>query len=372
MLSAMANALELFLIVLRVAPVAVWHALAMCFVRPLNPVTLGEKKLASIMRMRPDDMVGHSWEAVHQGTTSRWRLLLPARDLTLFAKTNPPDFGTRFFGAMFQLSINELGFYREIQSQLAITTPKSYGQFGNRYRYCILLEDLSGRAVFTSIKDRCDKEMAASVLDTLASLHASLWQDERFNQQWRWVNRQEYRRNHVFLDFLRSQSSIRAINRYKKLLPANTPQLAKKLNLAYPRLEQEWAKGQRTLVHGDAHIGNMFFLPDGSAGLLDWQVLGFEHGMRDVTYFLINSLPTEIRQQHQYDLIQRYVSALNEKGIAFSIETAKQQYLLHASYVWIASAVTAASDTMQEEKIAAAGLIRTSRAMQDLEVEKIL
>ena len=91
-----------------------------------------------------------------------------------------------------------------------------------------------------------------------------------------------------------------------------------------------------------------------------------------VTYFLINSLPTEIRQQHQYDLIQRYVSALNEKGIAFSIETAKQQYLLHASYVWIASAVTAASDTMQEEKIAASGLIRTSRAMQDLEVEQIL
>lgn len=372
MLEVMGAIVKLIITLLQLAPQALWHAVAMVFFRPFKPTSLSEKKLATMMDVGADAVSGHHWEAVHQGTTSRWRLQLPAQAMSLFAKTNPPDFTTRFFGAMFQLSLNELGFYRDLQSQLNIATPKSYGQFGNRYRYCILLEDLGGRAQFSDVSDRCDLARAESVVDTLASLHASLWQDKRFDAEWGWVNRQEYRRNHTFLNFLRQQSSAQAIKRYRDLLPDQLPGLASKLNSAYQHLEQEWAKGERTLVHGDAHVGNMFFLPDGSTGLLDWQVLGYEQGMRDVTYFMINSLPTEIRQQHQYALIDRYVAGLNAKGITFSRAVAGSQYLSHVPYVWIASAVTAASDTMQEEKIAAAGLIRTSRAMVDLEVEKIL
>lgn len=87
---------------------------------------------------------------------------------------------------------------------------------------------------------------------------------------------------------------------------------------------------------------------------------------------MIDSLPTETHQRYQYDLIQRYVQSLNERGIAFTVDQAQQQYLQHVSYAWVASAVTAASDTMQEKKIAAAGLIRASRAMVDFEVGKIL
>lgn len=372
MLRNMGNTISLLITLLRLAPLALWHALLMCLFRPLEPATLSDKKLAKITGLPAGAIAGHEWQAVHHGTTSRWRLQLPASDLSVFAKTNPPDFSTRFFGAMFQLSLNELGFYQQLQSHLDIITPKSYGQFGNRYRYCILLEDLGGSAHFTTLKDRCELAMAESVMDTLASLHASLWQDQRFASQWRWVNRQEYRRNHLFLDLLRQQSSVQAIKRYRELLPEQIPALAKQLNRAYPRLEREWAMGERTLVHGDAHIGNMFFLPDGSSGLLDWQVLGYEQGMRDVTYFMINSLPTELRQKSQYDLIQRYVQALGEKGVPFSLDTARQQYLLHAPYVWISTAVTAASDTMQDKKIAGAGLIRASRAMVDLDVAKIL
>ena len=94
--------------------------------------------------------------------------------------------------------------------------------------------------------------------------------------------------------------------------------------------------------------------------------------MRDVTYFLINSLPTALRQEHEELLIERYIHRLDEKSIQLAKSKAWQQYHLHAPYVWIASAVTAASDTMQDEKIAAAGLLRSSQALMDLEMDRYL
>jgi hypothetical protein len=364
----------------KVAPSAFAHGAGMLLKPALNPQQLSTKKLANILSLEASQLEGYQWELVHQGTTSRWRLHLPQLDKVLFAKTNPPDVATRFFGAMFQLGINELGFYRDIQSQLSIPTPSSHGLFGDRFRYLILIDDLGGKAEFTDLSSRCDLRRAQAVIDTLAHLHASCWQDSRFENQWRWVNRQQYKRNHAFLTILREQSSIAAVKRYRDLLPEGMPELASVINAAYPSLEREWGVGERTLVHGDSHIGNMYFLPgsseeDGSgrktelsAGLLDWQVLGFEHSMRDITYFMINSLPTELRQQHQQKLIQRYVDKLADLNVQLPLALAEDQYRLHASYAWISSAVTAASNTMQEEKIAAAGLIRASKAMIDLEV----
>lgn len=368
----MAGAFSLIKTLAQVTPVAVGHSLGMLFNRSLAPEQLASEALAQLLQASLEEVADHQWQGVHQGTTRRWRLLLPGLDKSLFAKTNPEDFSTRFFGAMFGLSTNELGFYRDLQPHLNIQTPACGGLLGNRYRYLILLEDLQAKAEFADLSSRCDVSRAESVIDTLAALHASTWQDARFDQQWRWINRQEYKRNHAFLTLLREQSSVAAVKRYGDLLPEQTPLLAKTLNGCYPQLEQRWSQGERCLVHGDAHIGNMYFLPDGSTGLLDWQVIGFEHGMRDVTYFLINSVPTEVRQQHQQQLIQRYVNRLNELGIEFTVETALQQYPLHASYVWISAAVTAASNTLQEKKIAAAGLVRASKAMVDLEVQQTL
>lgn len=356
------------------APVVLWHIGGMQIFRPLDPLSLSNSQLSDLLDWPLERLNAYQWQSIDQGTTNRWRLMLPEAEMSrLFAKSNPSDFSTRLFGAMFQLGINEIAFYRDIQPQLDVTSPLCAGLMGNRYRYLILLEDLSIRnASFTDVSSSCDLKMAQSVIDTLASLHGACWQDVRLENEWRWVNRQQYRRNNAFLSFLRHYCSVVAIKRYGDLLPDETVQLAERLNRYYPKLEKCWGQGERTLVHGDAHIGNMYFLPSGETGLLDWQVLGYEHGMRDVSYFMINSLPTELRQAHQEQLIDRYIERLAEQGVALYRELALSQYRLHAPYAWVAAAVTAASDTMQDKKIAAAGLIRASKALVDLDVEKVL
>jgi Phosphotransferase enzyme family len=70
------------------------------------------------------------------------------------------------------------------------------------------------------------------------------------------------------------------------------------------------AHGPVTLLHGDAHIGNTYVLPQGSVGFLDWQVVRRGGWSQDVGYFLIGSLSEADRRAHERELIEIYRRAL--------------------------------------------------------------
>lgn len=71
----------------------------------------------------------------------------------------------------------------------------------------------------------------------------------------------------------------------------------------------------QTVVHGDAHVGNTFLIPDGGAGLVDWQLCVRGFGMHDVTYLLATSLPVQDRRVHERELIAYYADRLREFGV---------------------------------------------------------
>src|SRR3546814_14871415 len=58
----------------------------------------------------------------------------------------------------------------------------------------------------------------------------------------------------------------------------------------------------RTLLHGDTHLGNIYLLPDGRAGLLDWQLVVRGHHMHDVNYIVTTALSIGDRRNHERDL----------------------------------------------------------------------
>ena len=106
----------------------------------------------------------------------------------------------------------------------------------------------------------------------------------------------------------------------------------------------------------------------GEVGLLDWQVVQRGQAMRDVSYFLVNSIPTETRRRHERELIELWRDVLDDCGVRPpSFETAWHQHRLHAPYTWIGAAVTAAVASLQPRAIARAGLSRAARALEDLE-----
>ena len=121
-------------------------------------------------------------------------------------------------------------------------------------------------------------------------------------------------------------------------------------------------------MHGDCHVGNLFF-ENGRPGFLDWQVVARAPGVRDLAYFLCNSLPTELREAQQRALVERYCRALGQGGgPALDVEEAWQGLRLFALYCWLSAAFTAgAGGALQSEKIARAGLERAQRAIDQLE-----
>jgi len=69
-------------------------------------------------------------------------------------------------------------------------------------------------------------------------------------------------------------------------------------------------RGSMTLLHGDAHIGNTYVLPDGGVGFLDWQVVRRGEWSQDVGYFLIGALTEEDRRRSETALLEEYRKTL--------------------------------------------------------------
>jgi thiamine kinase-like enzyme len=230
----------------------------------------------------------------------------------------------------------------------------------------MLLEDLAEEdCSFRDLASKCSLEEATSVVTTLARLHARFWQSERFDRDLAWVKRFETSRDSRLSNLLRQLSVPIAYKKFGHVLPESTRKLIPHLMNNYQRLEREWAQEPRTLIHGDAHLGNMYFQA-GVAGLLDWQVHQRGQGMRDVSYFMINSMSEELRLAHQEELIRHYLATLQELGVRLDFDAAWRQYRLQSVYAWIAGVVTAPSN-FQPESVVVAGLTRSCKAIIDLD-----
>jgi aminoglycoside phosphotransferase (APT) family kinase protein len=131
-------------------------------------------------------------------------------------------------------------------------------------------------------------------------------------------------------------------------------------------------EGERTLIHGDTHSGNLF-VDAGRTGFYDWAVAGRAPGVRDVAYFLCTSLPVEARRAEDRSLLDRYRAALSERGVALDERTAHEQYRLFSVYSWIAAASTAAMGSQwQPIDVSLAAMVTTTEAIADLDAVGLL
>lgn len=317
------------------------------------------------------------------GTTERARLGVTYADVgrgdpppvTLFVKLAPRDLRTRLFVDLMQLGNTETRFYRDVAAGLPGEMPRVYhaSTVGRGQGFALLLEDLSVRgARFSDASQALGVEEACSVMARLAELHAALWESPRFASDLAWLKSRERNDLYPVERFLCALAVPAGAAAFGDLVPREARAAVPRLLAARDALEDAWARGPRTLIHGDAHAGNLYFVP-GAVGLLDWQLAQRAQGMRDVAYFLASSLPIAVRREHDRSLVALYLRALAERGVAPpSFDVAWEQYRLHAVYAWIAVAVTAAAATLQQEPIVRAAIERTSRAMTDLDALALL
>jgi aminoglycoside phosphotransferase (APT) family kinase protein len=104
-----------------------------------------------------------------------------------------------------------------------------------------------------------------------------------------------------------------------------------------------------TVMHGDAHPGNVYFR-DGQAGLLDWQAVRRGHPARELAYTLITSFTPEDRRAAERDLLQDYRHALAATG-GPELDGGDfwLRYRQGAQYAYVAALITAGMGGMQSK-----------------------
>jgi len=90
-----------------------------------------------------------------------------------------------------------------------------------------------------------------------------------------------------------------------------------------------WYTEPLTLVHGDSHLANCFeyATTDGPrVGLLDFQGVHWSKGIRDVAYFLIHSLDSDVLVAHEAGLVDHYLGELARRGVELDSDRVRDEY----------------------------------------------
>jgi len=261
----------------------------------------------------------------------------PGLPKTAYVKIPCREWTTRIFANSLGFWELEYFFCRYVAHQIPIRTPRVYAASWRGSRFVLLLENLHeipGVKLFLNrdMAAGTTPERAARILRGFAQMHAKFW-------GWSEPDREKllpgsfntYRA-------IRSKEVTRALNA-SALAPAMrlAPDiLSAKIGETYRRalenwdmLLDAWYSGPLTMVHGDSHLGNCFEYPDEDGlrtGMLDFQAVHWSKGMRDVQYFMINSLEPDTLAAHERDLIAVYCDELAECGIELGLDDAFQQY----------------------------------------------
>lgn len=174
--------------------------------------------------------------------------------------------------------------------------------------FLLVMEDITLRGADPRDATRpLSVDQAASGLKALARLHSQYW-NQTPNKKLRFVK--HWKPAKGWQVGLRKRIPI-GMQRGAALLPATIGSMdAVHLVELWSRYIACIASSSKTLLHGDAHIGNTYVLPDNTVGFLDWQVVRWGGWSQDVGYFLQGALTPEDRRQNDRDLLRVYRAAL--------------------------------------------------------------
>jgi hypothetical protein len=305
--------------------------------------------------------------ASNAGTSSRARLVLTGDDVpdSVFIKIAAQTAATRLMGELGRLGNTEVRFYSQLAPELP-GVPVTYGAAFDKWtgRYLLVLEDLPESCVFPDTLHPLTTDQAGLAVELLANLHGTFW--DRMRQSGRGPLSWLYTPSDDVTSLLTGSLMTTSM---KRLAERTTIPVENGRFIAenYRAVAAVIDTPPHTVMHGDAHPGNMYFR-DGEAGLLDWQVVRRGHPSRELAYTLITSLTPKDRSTAQRELLDVYRQALAAAGGPdLDREDLWLRYRQGALYAYVAALITAGMGGMQVEDIAMEGLRRGVAALDDLE-----
>ncbi len=245
----------------------------------------------------------------HSGTTGRAVVRLTGGSAipdTLFVKLQPFVPEQRKLIRQVGLGVAEARLYTYLGNQLPVRAPRVWHSAydPDDGSFVMVLEDLAASGCrFPATPDSDILQVAESTVEELAKLHAAFR-----GQQLPWLRTPDGMRSkpeNPETTARRSMFIKLALDQFGAEMPPAFQRLAELYMERTLDVIKLFNQGEHTLIHGDSHIGNLF-VDNGRTGFYDWAVVGRGPGMRDVAYFMCNSVPTEVRRANQDAMLSRY------------------------------------------------------------------
>ncbi|HSW12074.1 MAG TPA: phosphotransferase [Solimonas sp.] len=291
---------------------------------------------------------------------------------SLFLKANEPEHRSVHLrnGNLF----NEAQLFSSAVS-LAVDHPLVYEAIVDREaaNFLLVMEDLTRRGADPRDATRpMTVEQVANGLRGLARLHARHWEfSGQTHPHLDWV--QTWAPTEGWQAGLRKRVPIGLERAAAGLPPAIARSSGDDIVDLWVRYVASLSQGPMTLLHGDAHIGNTYVLPDGQVGFLDWQVVRRGDWSQDVGYFLVGALTEADRRRSERALIEEYRQALELPAAKLpSQEDMWQRNRTTPAYglaIWLS---TLGTDGWQSRDISEALVWRYAAAFGELETRSAL
>jgi aminoglycoside phosphotransferase (APT) family kinase protein len=261
-------------------------------------------------------------QSVHEGTASTSRLFLeyapggPAGPKTLCIKS---DFGLEHAERLAQVGLyrKEALVYLDVLPAAKARVARCYAAgYNDQGRGYMLMEDLTAAgATFLHPTSGLTVDQVRTGVETLARLHASTWDKP-------WIDGPDWMHHgkplsveDPFWNALFERWDLGLKNAHSGAMSRifKDPVVAKR---AFNRLRGFQDRAARSLIHGDAHVGNFYADANGDVGMADFQCMQRGDVAHDLATFIVSSLDVVDRREHDEALLRFYVDHLKDLGVA--------------------------------------------------------
>ncbi len=263
----------------------------------------------------------------------------------------------------------EVAFYSNIAANIAVPTPACYfSAFDPQTSdFVLLLEDIGHMRIGDQVAG-CSLEEAITVVDAVASFHASAWQPSEFPELVSHNN--EAQRAGMSAGFQAGWPVV--LEQFGEHIPTAMRSVCARLPDAVPRLLQQMCEQPVCVTHADVRLDNIFFAED-KVAFVDWQSICTSAPEQDLAYFVTQSVPASVRQQ--VDLVARYHQKLTERGIEYSLTRCRERYAVSALYLVCYAVVISGTLDLANERGQALGrtiIANTFSAIDELDALSLL
>lgn len=237
-----------------------------------------------------------------------------------------------------ELYLTEVRFYQQlgVANPLPPARPYFAAVDDATHDFVLVLEDL-GRLRLADQVLGCSPDDAETVVDAIAAHHAHWWNNERLAAL-HWLKAYDRPR---FSDGLARNFTValpRFLDYFGSDLSRRMRDFCERFLSLMPWFLHEFSQPPRTFLHGDLRLDQLFFgvsATDPPVTVLDWQLNTKGRGAYDLSYFLSQSLRTDVRRCCEARLIERYVQRLAEHGIDYPREQLRRDYRLTTAWCFI-------------------------------------